>query len=162
MKFFNFKNLLIVSLFLLNLISCKNSSTNEFDEFVINSFNHCHTTKECTVNLTNLPFRWDRFYIFSENHYPEALTKEEISSILGIKYNKNISLNDRLIVFLLNGEIVYEIFANYNSENLIDSNRLLVDFYLDKKAPPFFERNNAEFIIKKTDGYYALYWRSNK
>lgn len=88
--------------------------------------------------MKNLPFKWDKFYIFSENHYPEAVTKERISSIIGARYDKNIDLNDRLIVFLSEGKIVHEIITNYRKKNLIDPEPLLVDFYLDKKTPPFF------------------------
>lgn len=156
--FINFKRFLMVSLCLLSLITCKNSSSNKFDEFIENKYNLCNGSETCIVDLSSLPFKWDKLYIFSENHFPEMLTKEGISSILETKYNKSIELHDRLMVFLFKGKVVHEILSSYKKENLIDSKPLLVDFYLDRKIPIFFDSNNAKFIIRKNGGNYVLYW----
>lgn len=145
----NSYKILIALFFLLSLITCKNSSNIEFNEFIENKYNICSNSENCTVNLNSLPFQWDKLYIFSENHFPEALSKEKISSILGTKYNKNIDLDDRLIVFLFKGKIVNEILTSYQKRNFIDTEPLLVDFYLDKKIHSFFVNGNAKFIIKK-------------
>lgn len=159
MKSVNFNKYLIAVFFLMSLITCKNSSVNEFDQFIEHQYNACQDTT-CVVDLSNLPFKWDKFYIFSENHFPEVSTKEEISSVLGTEYNKNIHINDRLMVFLFKGKVVYEILVNYKKEDLIDPEPLRIDFYLDNKTPLFFESNNAEFIIEKTRGNYVLFWNS--
>ncbi|KPE48963.1 hypothetical protein [Chryseobacterium indologenes] len=152
-----YKNVIIL-IILLTLTNCSKSSTDSFNGFVENKYKKCNNSEVCLVDLKSLPFKWDKFYIFSENHFPEILTKDKISLVLGIEYDKDITLNDRLIIFTFKGKVVHEILTKYKKDNLIDSTPLLVDFYLDKETPLFFKNDNAKFIIKKDNSNYVLYW----
>ncbi|WBV60213.1 hypothetical protein PFY12_14390 [Chryseobacterium camelliae] len=121
----------------------------------------CTKNNDCRVDLKNLPFKWDRFYIISENHFPEVQNEEDISTLINSEYNGDIKNNERLLVFIFKDKIVRKIIDNYKKEKLIDSKSLPVDFYIDHSIPPYFENNNAIFLIRKNENTYTLYWVNN-
>lgn len=158
----NYIKLVIILSILLSNIACNNTSSNDFDKLIEDHYESCKSLDSCTIDLKTLPFKWDKFYIFSENHFPEVLDKEGISLVLGTKYNKSIDPNDRLIVFLYEGKVVRDIINRYEKENYIDRKPLLVDFYIDTKAPLYFSNYNSKFTIKKFNNNYTLYWINDK
>lgn len=142
------------------VVSCNNSNK-QFDSFVVKKYNICINKKDCIVNLQELPFKWDKFYIFSQDHLPQSTTSDEISYILGAKYHRNIGMDDRLLIFMNKGKISHEILTHYKKEKFIDLKPLPVDFYIDKNVPLYFNQNNANFLIKKTEDNYELFWHDN-
>lgn len=145
--------LLLITSFLLCL-SCTNDSR-KFENVVINRY----TDNEKVINLREVfDFKWDKLYVLTPYHYPEATDSQTISDILKIKCNKNRGQFERLLIFISDGKIVKSISTKYQKENMIDYKPLNVDFYFHKNDPEFFTSDKCNFLIKKEENEYALLW----
>lgn len=154
------KGIFFVFLSIMCLLQCNNHQSDEFDTFIIRKYEICNKHGDCYVDLKKLPFKWDKFYIISENHFPEILKEDDISFLTKTDYQGDIKQNQRLLLFIYKGQIVHKIINKYKKEKLIDPQPLKIDFYIDNKIPVYFSNENANFLIKKNRDNYMLYWKN--
>lgn len=145
--------MLIVSCIIF-FIACINTNKS-FEEEIINKY----AKNDKTIDLKEIfVFKWNKLYVLTPYHYPEATDSQTISNIIGTKYNKNRDQFERLMIFMLDDKIVKSISTKYEKENFIDYKPLKVDFYFNKNDPDFITSDKCTFIIKKEDNDYALLW----
>ncbi|CAM1359477.1 conserved hypothetical protein [Tenacibaculum litoreum] len=141
----------IILLVLITLVSCKeNKNTSEFNAIIAESYNRCNQKDNCVIDMGEIfPFEWDKMYVFSMDHYPEADAKA-ISKITGVKYNgKRKFLENRSIIFINEGQIVYEVLTYYEPEGYIDTKHMFVEFIYGNDFPPYFTSDNSKFKLTK-------------
>lgn len=135
-------------------ISCKSDNSNDFNQKVI----QCYNAHNKIITLHQIfDFKWDKMFIISPYHYPEANTRGTISKIIKAPYNEDKILFERLFIFTKNNNVVCTIRAYYEKENPIDYKPLLVDFILDENTPKYF-LPNSRFSINKENDLYYLEW----
>ena len=139
-------------LFINIIVSCQNDkNATEFDRIITRNIQ-----KDSTVNFAEIfPFDWDKMYVFNRDHYPEARAKT-IAKITGTGYRGGHNYNDRLILFVKDHDIVYEVINKYHSDDFDkDIAPFQYNFRTGKHIPDYFTPENAVFQLKK---YRNAYW----
>ena len=130
------------------IFNCDNKKDN-FYTSIDSYYSSCKEKNSCYINLKDcFQFEWDKLYVFNNENYPEA-DKEEISKIIGIKYNKARSNQESLLIFIKNNKIVFEIKDSYNFNN--SSPYLYVDFI-----------NLKDNYITPSKSLFKIYQRSDR
>lgn len=151
----NFKLLFILFITAIILcISCTNSGK-DFENKIINRYEK----HEEIINLKSIfDFKWDKLYVLTPYHYPDATDSQTISNIIGTNYDKDRNQFERVLIFLYKNKVIKSISTKYQKENYIDYKPLKVDFYFDQNDPAFFTPQTCNFILKKEESNYSLSW----
>ena len=136
---------IILLILILLLVSCKhNINTVKFNNIITKNIN----IKDSTVNFENIfPFDWDKMYIFSREHFP---CESDISNITGAKYNGYHNCDDRLILFIKDNKITFEVMTLYKTDDFDDEIApFKYNFFYGTNSLFYFTKNNAKFKVQK-------------
>lgn len=145
------RKIVLYILIFLSFTACKeNKNTDEFHQKIIVSYNKCENKDNCLINFLEIfPFAWDKIYVFSNEHYPEA-GANAISKVTGVKYRgKRKFLENRSVLFINKDKVVHEILTYYEPDGYIDTKPMFVDFIYKDNFPLYFEKDNAIFKLTK-------------
>ncbi len=138
----NILTLLVLLLTLLN--SCTNNkNVIEFNKIITNNI-----SKDSIVDFNTIfPFKWEKMYIFNRDHFP---CESDISKITGAKYTGYHNCDDRLILFIKDNKIIFEVVTLYESDDFDDKIApFKYNFYYGTNSLSYFTKNNAKFKVQK-------------
>lgn len=154
-------SILIILLF----ISCKyEQNTSEFNDLISSYYESCPNKDSCVIDLGEvMPFDWNKMYVFSNEHYPEA-DQDIIRKITHTNYSgKREYLENRSILFVKDSIVEYEVLTPYESAGFVDTKLLYIEFF-DKNILDFYEKSDSRFIIKpykNASGFNLIHLKSS-